>query len=112
MRDLILDRTPYVLSESVYGTAALAGALTTALFQRIGPAAERPHSAWNRRAPSPDRIAAAAACTRPTADSIPDASAFPAFAPIEANAPTSEAATETQDCTAPATAETARFIPP
>lgn len=31
VRDLILNRTPFVLSESVYGTAALAGALTTGI---------------------------------------------------------------------------------
>lgn len=31
VRDLLLDRTPYVLSESVYGTAALAGALATGI---------------------------------------------------------------------------------
>ena len=31
MRDMLLDRTPYVMSQSVYGTAALAGALAVAL---------------------------------------------------------------------------------
>lgn len=35
VRDLILGRTPYVLSESVYGTAAIAGALTTGLVLRF-----------------------------------------------------------------------------
>lgn len=32
VRDLILNRTPFVLSESVYGTAALAGALATGIL--------------------------------------------------------------------------------
>ncbi len=32
VRDLILNRTPYVLSESVYGTAALAGSLVTGVL--------------------------------------------------------------------------------
>lgn len=31
LRDIILQRTPYVLSESVYGTAALAGAFATGI---------------------------------------------------------------------------------
>ncbi len=32
VRDLLLERTPYVLSESVYGTAALAGGLVTGIL--------------------------------------------------------------------------------
>ncbi|MFE1644585.1 trimeric intracellular cation channel family protein [Microbacterium sp. P01] len=32
VRDVILDRTPYVLSESIYGTAALAGAVVTGVL--------------------------------------------------------------------------------
>ncbi|MET0735834.1 MAG: trimeric intracellular cation channel family protein [Microbacterium sp.] len=32
VRDLLLDRTPFVLSESVYGTAAIAGALATGIL--------------------------------------------------------------------------------
>lgn len=32
VRDVILNRVPFVLSESVYGTAALAGALTTGIL--------------------------------------------------------------------------------
>lgn len=34
LRDVLLERTPYVLSQSVYGTAALAGALAVALVMR------------------------------------------------------------------------------
>lgn len=34
IRDVILNRVPFVLSESVYGTAALAGALTTGILLR------------------------------------------------------------------------------
>lgn len=34
LRDLLLDRTPYVMSQSVYGTAAIAGALTVALVMK------------------------------------------------------------------------------
>lgn len=34
VRDLILDRVPFVLSQSVYGTAALAGAVTTGVLLR------------------------------------------------------------------------------
>lgn len=34
LRDLILDRIPYVLSESVYGVAALAGSLVVGLLLR------------------------------------------------------------------------------
>lgn len=32
VRDIILNRTPYVLSESIYGTAALAGSLVTGIL--------------------------------------------------------------------------------
>ncbi|MET0734541.1 MAG: TRIC cation channel family protein [Microbacterium sp.] len=32
IRDLLLDRTPFVLSESVYGTAAVAGSLATGIL--------------------------------------------------------------------------------
>jgi len=35
IRDMLLDRTPLVLSESVYGTAALAAALATGLVLRF-----------------------------------------------------------------------------
>lgn len=34
VRDVILNRVPFVLSQSVYGTAALAGALTTGILLR------------------------------------------------------------------------------
>lgn len=34
VRDVILNRMPFVLSQSVYGTAALAGALTTGILLR------------------------------------------------------------------------------
>lgn len=35
IRDVLLGRTPFVLSESVYGTAALAGALVTGVLLRF-----------------------------------------------------------------------------
>lgn len=38
VRDIILNRVPYVLSQSIYGTAALAGALTTGLLLRSAKA--------------------------------------------------------------------------
>ncbi|MDQ1129808.1 trimeric intracellular cation channel family protein [Microbacterium sp. SORGH_AS_0888] len=34
VRDVVLDRLPFVLTQSVYGTAALAGALTTGILLR------------------------------------------------------------------------------
>ena len=34
VRDVVLGRTPYVLSESVHGTAALAGALIVGVLLR------------------------------------------------------------------------------
>jgi len=34
VRDVLLNRVPFVLSQSVYGTAALAGALVTGILLR------------------------------------------------------------------------------